>query len=108
MSTHRALVRTAAPYVIAVLVAAAAGLAVTRLSGDGGPSAVNRITIAADDYIFLVPDTVPAGITTLELVNRGAELHHAILVRLEEGKTLAELESELREALRAGGQPRPW
>ena len=96
------------PYILAVLLVAAAGLAVGKLGGEKRPLTANRITITADDYIFLVPDTVPAGITTLELVNRGGELHHAILVRLEEDKTLAELESELGEALRAGGQPRPW
>src|SRR5690606_37497543 len=105
---RRTLLRASMPYILAVLLVAAAGLAVGKLGGEKRPLTANRITITADDYIFLVPDTVPAGITTLELVNRGGELHHAILVRLEEDKTLAELQEELEAALRAGGQPRPW
>lgn len=105
---RRTLLRTAMPYGLAVLLVAAAGLVVGRLGGENRPLAANRITITADEFAFLVPDTVQAGVTTLELVNHGEELHHAVLVRLEEGKTLAELQAELQAALRDGGQPRPW
>ncbi len=105
---RRTLPRTAWPYALAVLLAAAAAVAVGMLGGGNRPLAANRITITADDYVFLVPDTVQAGIATLELVNRGEELHHAMLIRLDEDRTLAELQEELEAVLRAGGEPRPW
>jgi uncharacterized cupredoxin-like copper-binding protein len=45
------------------------------------------VTITATDYAFAAPDTIPAGLITLRLVNQGKELHHASLVRLGEGKS---------------------
>ena len=105
---RRTFLRTGWPYALAVLFVVAAAVAVGRLGGGDRPLAANRITITADEYVFLMPDTVPAGIATLELVNRGEELHHAMLIRLDEGRTLEELREELQAALRAGSEPRPW
>src|SRR5690606_41305574 len=100
---RRTLPRTAWPYALAVLLAAAAAVAVGMLGGGNRPLAANRITITADDYIFLVPDTVQAGIATLELVNRGEELHHAMLIRLAEDRGLAGGEDARAAVLRRGG-----
>src|SRR2546430_11893031 len=61
-----------------------------------GPS---LITITATDYAFGVPDTIPAGLTTFRLVNQGKELHHANLVRLGEGKTVADFQTGLAAAM---------
>src|SRR5947208_15560245 len=60
-----------------------------------GPS---LITITATDYAFGVPDTIPAGLTTFRLVNQGKELHHANLVRLGAGKTVADFQAGLAAA----------
>jgi hypothetical protein len=67
---------------------------------DGAPV----VTITARDYAFEAPDTVAAGLTTLRLVNRGPELHHVQLLRLEDGKTMADLHA----AFTAGGPPPRW
>lgn len=61
-------------------------------------------TITARDYGFDAPDTLVAGRTELQLTNRGAELHHAALLRLDAGKTLA----DFLAALKAGGPPPAW
>jgi hypothetical protein len=59
------------------------------------------VDVAARDFFFQAPDTIPAGLTTLRLrVLQGA--HMAILVRLDSGHTAADL---LRA--RRGGHPRP-
>jgi hypothetical protein len=58
------------------------------------------VTITASDYAFAAPATVPAGLTTVRLVNQGKEMHHAQLVRLDEGHTVQEL-------MQAGGGPVP-
>jgi hypothetical protein len=65
---------------------------------------VNNITIRTRDYVFYeTPDTVLAGATQIRLVNDGPDLHHVQLVRLEEGKTIA----DLMQAMKAGPGPLP-
>jgi hypothetical protein len=45
------------------------------------------IAIEANDFAFTLPSRVPAGIVAFRLVNHGKELHHAQVIRLEDGKT---------------------
>src|SRR5678815_2352898 len=52
---------------------------------------IRTVTVTATDYSFAAPDTIPAGLTELRLLNRGTEMHHAMLVRLDAGKTMADL-----------------
>ena len=49
------------------------------------------VVIHASDYALQAPDTIPGGWVTLRLDNSGKELHHAGLVRLDQGKTAADL-----------------
>src|SRR5213593_1935178 len=82
--------------------AVACGRAAPRAAG---PSLV---TITATDYAFGVPDTIPAGLTTFRLVNQGKELHHANLVRLGEGKTVADFQAGLAAAVKNHTPPPTW
>lgn len=68
------------------------------------PSAPAPITVTATDYALDLPERIPAGEVTLHLVNHGKELHQAQLVRLEEGKTAA----DLAEAMKQHGPPPSW
>ena len=52
---------------------------------------IRTVTVTASDYSFAAPDTIPAGLTELRLLNRGTEMHHAMLIRLAAGKTMADL-----------------
>src|SRR5213594_833372 len=70
-----------------------------------GPS---LITITATDYAFGVPDTLPAGLTTFRLVNQGKELHHASMVRLRDGKTVADFQAGLAAAMQSHAPPPSW
>lgn len=45
------------------------------------------VTVIATDYSFDAPAQIPAGLTTIALVNRGHELHHVQLIRLSDVKT---------------------
>jgi hypothetical protein len=62
------------------------------------------IDIMASDYAFDAPDTLPAGLVTLRLMNHGQEPHHAQLLKLNDGVSFedfgAALESEGEAALR--------
>lgn len=52
---------------------------------------IRTVTVTATDYSFAAPDTIPAGITEIRLLNRGTEMHHVMLIRLDGGKTMADL-----------------
>ena len=49
------------------------------------------VTIIATDYAFQLPDSIPSGVTTLELRNAGKEPHELVLVKLAHGQTLADV-----------------
>lgn len=54
-------------------------------------AAPHAFTVHAKDFAFTAPDTVPAGLTTITLVNAGPGIHHVQLVRLDSGKTVADV-----------------
>ena len=62
-------------------------------TAEATPATVN---ITATDYAFEAPASVPAGLITMRLVNHGKELHHAQLIKLEDGKSLADLAQALK------------
>jgi hypothetical protein len=68
---------------------------------DSGPSTVH---VVARDFAFEAPASIPAGATTIQLTNEGKELHHAQLIKLEEGKTL----KDLAQAVKTPGPPPKW
>jgi uncharacterized cupredoxin-like copper-binding protein len=54
--------------------------------------APNVVTIEVTDYAFLtLPPMIPAGLTTIRLVNKGKTLHHLQLNRLRNGKGLRDM-----------------
>src|SRR6267143_5076214 len=68
----------------------------------------NVVTITASEYAFGVPDTIPAGPTTFRLLNQGNELHHASLVRLGDGKTVADFQAAVEAAMKHNTPPPAW
>lgn len=59
-------------------------------------AAPNVVTVHARDFAYdSLPAQIPAGMTTFKLINDGQTLHHMEIVRLDSGKTLANLEAEL-------------
>ncbi len=63
--------------------------------GPGARSGAPVVTVVATEFHFTVPSTLPAGPTTLQLVNRGKQVHHLALIRLDGGKTLADLQAAM-------------
>jgi hypothetical protein len=81
--------------ITAVLVATiATACAPARRGGDH-----ERLVLQLDalDYAFAAPDTLRAGLITLRMHNRGIEYHHAQLVRLEQGRSFADLAAAIRQ-----------
>ena len=62
------------------------------------------VTVTATDYQFDAPATAPAGAVTIHLINHGKELHQVQLIKLEDGKTAA----DLAKALQNSGPPPSW
>jgi hypothetical protein len=79
------------------------GTATAEAQPPAAEPAPNVVTITATNYKFDAPDSIPAGLTTIRLVD-DAGLHHAELLRLGDGKTVADLE----KALKQPGPPQPW
>jgi hypothetical protein len=75
-------------------------------STTGQPSAANATTVnvTAKEFAFDAPAKVPAGLVTMQLANQGTELHHAQVIKLEQGKRLA----DLGQAMKNPGPPPAW
>jgi hypothetical protein len=70
-------------------------------------TAANVVHIVAKDYGFDAPATIPAGLTTLHLMNQGKELHQAELIKLTEGKTYDDLIAAVK-AMKPNVPPPTW
>jgi uncharacterized cupredoxin-like copper-binding protein len=62
----------------------------------------NVVTMVARDYTFEAPTEIPAGFTTLRLVNSGQEIHNLELVKVDRSHSSGELITALQM-----GKPRP-
>jgi hypothetical protein len=72
----------------------------SSLVSENKPSTV--VTVTTTDFSFQAPDTVPAGLVEFRLVNRGPDLHHLWLVRLDPGRRAVDVLKEFQE-----GRPTP-
>ena len=62
------------------------------------------VTVHAKDFAFDAPKSIPAGQTSFKLVNDGKALHHMSIMKLEQGKTFADLQA----AMKVQGPPPKW
>lgn len=70
-------------------------------------AAANEVTITATDYKFDAPSEIPAGLTNMRMVDNGKEIHHATLIKLEEGKTFDDLMAGIKN-MKPGTPPPGW
>jgi hypothetical protein len=56
----------------------------------------NEMTVVATDYKFDAPDQVPSGMMTIHLVDNGSEMHHVAFIKLNDGKTMADVEQAMK------------
>lgn len=61
----------------------------------GGSTVIPDLQVQAADYAFTAPDSIPGGLTRIQLSNTGKEDHHAQLIRLNDGVT----PNQLQEAM---------
>ena len=58
--------------------------------------ASDAVTYVAHEYAFTGPDTLPAGWTTVTLLNRGKDLHQIQFIKLPAGKTSEDLRKAIQ------------
>lgn len=51
------------------------------------------VVYTASEYQFAGPDTIASGLTAFKLVNTGAEFHHMTMMRIDSGKTIADMQA---------------
>jgi hypothetical protein len=88
------------PIVAAVTLAACA----VEKTPPAAPPAPRQVAIHATDFAFHGPDTITAGMTTFTMENAGAVLHHVQIIRIDSGKTYA----DLMAAMAKPGAPPAW
>lgn len=76
---------------------AALGLVLTGCGATPAAVTIPQIVIKATDYAFDAPAQVNAGLISVRLENNGQELHQAQLTRLQDGKTMADLQAALAQ-----------
>lgn len=87
--------------VLMVFLAACAPAAEDAPTADGPQVA----TYTATDFEFSGPDTLAPGFTTVRLINKGAQDHHLMLARLDEGKSMQDIAAAMQADMNA--EP-PW
>lgn len=78
--------------------------AADSVAQQGAADAPHVVNVAASDFAFEMPSEVPAGMTTFRLTSSGPNFHHAIVARLDSGRTMADLEA----AFSKPGPPPAW
>lgn len=76
-------------------------------AAQAAPATPPEVTIVARDFAYQAPDTIAGGMVTLKLVNEGTTYHHVQLIRLLDGKTIADLTEGLKQ-MKSGMAPPPW
>jgi hypothetical protein len=66
-----------------------------RAASSRAPRPPQVVRIVAREFTFDMPDTLPAGVTTMRLRNDGKEPHHVMLFRLDAGKGVRDVEAAL-------------
>jgi hypothetical protein len=61
----------------------------------------------AKEFTFEGPDTIQSGMTTLVLTDKGGTYHHLQLIRLLDGKTVADVRAAVKQ-MKPGSPMPPW
>src|SRR5947208_865571 len=88
----------------AILFIGAVAFAASSTVHDTRAAKIPVVTVHAKDLSFDAPKTIAAGMTSFRLVNDDKVLHHMSILKLEQGKTFADLQA----AMKVPGPPPAW
>lgn len=69
--------------------------------------AADVVEIRGNEYAYALPAVVEGGWQTIRFTNAGSEQHDAIILRFEQGRTVAELQKYMKGPQASNGPP-PW
>lgn len=72
-----------------------AALVVLMFSSAAARADGTPVVFTAHDYGFNGPERIPAGVTTVQIVNRGQDLHQIQILKLQQGKTAADFRAAI-------------
>ena len=61
------------------------------------PPSATVVNITGHDFAFVAPDTIPAGLTTVKFQNAGTEPHQVVIIRIDSGKTMADVATLMKD-----------
>jgi hypothetical protein len=79
----------------AAAISTALGLSLWLVAGCGGDSGDDVVRVEATESSYEMPEQIEGGLTTMEFVNAGDQVHEWALVRLKPGRSEADLRTEL-------------
>jgi len=91
--------------VTVILFVGAAASVTSSTVHDARAAKIPVVTVHAKDFSFDAPKTITAGMTSFKLVNDGKMLHHLQIMKLEHGKTFADLQAAMKDPAAA---PPTW
>lgn len=80
-------------------------ITVTPATGPQASAPEADITLGLHDFSFQMEEPIPAGEVNVRVDNHGVQPHEWILFKLDEGKTLADMQAFLAEGENAAGPP---
>ena len=83
-----------------LLAVAGSVLSMVPPTGAGAQAKVPVVRLVARNFAFTTPASMPSGLVRLRVINRGTVPHYARIVRLDEGKTLADFQAWRKSGVR--------
>jgi uncharacterized cupredoxin-like copper-binding protein len=83
-----------------LLAVAGSVVSMVRPTGAGAQAKAPVVRLVARNFAFTTPATMPSGLVRLRVINRGTVPHYARIVRLDEGKTLADFQAWRKTGVR--------
>ena len=110
MNTSRSNLSIARSSILSLALALSV-VGVVLSQGDAPTAKTGLVTFVAHDHGFSGPDRIPGGMTAVQLINRGQDLHQIQFIKLPTNKTAADFIAEITAdparlpswALRRGG-----
>lgn len=81
--------------------------AVTATATATPATSANVVHVVGKDFSFEAPAQIPAGLTTMHLMNEGKEIHQVQIIKLTEGKTFDDFTAAMK-AMKPGSPPPSW
>ncbi|WP_455243411.1 hypothetical protein [Petrachloros mirabilis] len=82
---------------LAMVISTLLGSHVNWIAAAGPVTGGDPVVFVAHDYGFTGPERIPSGVTTVQVVNKGQDVHHIQLLQLLQGKTAEDFRTAMAD-----------